>query len=164
MDMKIFGEKEMDEHAKKALEGLQAGMEIDFKRVLAGEADKDADIRNDLAYLNKMMVFNGGRIMNAGAAAAEAFSLEMTARYQDTGLARYRKEVKAELRDEELEEQRLISQNAAVEQVSGVNAEMQSINTVIAHAIGEAVAGAMQELLAAGVMKVVSSVESPKTT
>jgi hypothetical protein len=152
--MGIFGESEtkMEGH-KEPLEGLQAGMEINFKRVIAGELDKDADIQNDLAYLNKMMVYNGSRIMNAGAAAAEAFSLEITGRYQDVGLGRFRKEHKAEERAEELEEQLARSQNTAVQQESGVNAQMGSINEVIAEAIGGAVSGVIQELIASGKLK-----------
>jgi hypothetical protein len=152
--MQIFGEEKMEEHGKKALQGLEAGMEIDFKRVLAGEADKDADLRADLAYLTKMMVYNGSRIMNAGAAAAEAFSLEMSAQMRDTGLSRYRKEVKGELRDEELEEQRVVSMNEAVQQASGVNAQMGSAN------LAEAITGAIEYLMATGILKAVSETEA----
>lgn len=60
-----------------------------------------------------------------------------------------RKEHNNEERMEELEEQLSRSQNMATSQDSGVNAQMGSINQVIAEAIG----GAIQELIAAGKLK-----------
>ena len=60
-----------------------------------------------------------------------------------------RKEQNNEERMEELEEQLSRSQNMAAQQETGVNAQMGSINQVIAEAIG----GAIQELVAAGKLK-----------
>jgi hypothetical protein len=135
----MFGER-MEKHNP---DGLEDAYGLNLKRLVAGELDKDADIRNDLAVLNKIFVLNAGRIMNAAGDSVE-----------DLLQARKRKEIKGEERQEEMEE----AFNKTVETASGVNSQMQSINQVIAEAMG----GIMQQLISAGILKVNASMESKK--
>jgi hypothetical protein len=160
-------EPDMKAMLKDALKELMAGgenlpnmpgiMQVNAKRVLAHELNMDADHLQNTRFLDKVFAVNMARLMNVAAGAGEDVLQEMTTRSKDVGIARERHEKDSEERMEELEEQMARTTNTATEQTSGVNAQMTSINQIIA----DAASGVVQQLIASGVLKVAS--ENVKT-
>jgi hypothetical protein len=155
MKMGIFGsdEKMEKEEGFEEPKGINDAYAVNLKRLVARELDMDRDLQGkegriiedtiefrkalDTQYLSDI----------AGIRAMEKQMLG------DHFVIKGRKEHKAEERAEELEETFNEQITAANQAAAGTNAQMASSNAASIEVIGAAVSGAIQELIAKGILK-----------
>lgn len=144
--------------------GLNAAMQINNKRQVARELDLDQGLQSQflrgveqtLAFREKMdalYVGNMARMNEIGSQSMESFTKSMNQMHVDNRVIGIRKELKSEERSEEMEESFNKAITSANQGISGVNSEMVGINAAIAEAVGGAISGVIQELIASGKLK-----------